>query len=360
MKSYDVIVIGAGPAGATLGYELGRSGLTVLILEKEKLPRYKPCAGGITRRAASLLNFDISSVTEGTAYGARITYQLSDECIKRHKEPLLYTVMRSKFDHFLVQKAQEEGAMVRDGVRANHIEITDSAVEVMTSVGTFTAKIVAGADGAKGMVAKNIGLIGDAEHNLAIQQEVYIAANKLTDWDSLVWLDIGHIPGGYGWVFPKNDHLSVGVGGPIHFSKRLKPYLERILHHLGDYQVANSTGHLMPVRKRGMAIQRGNALLLGDAAALVHPLTGEGIYYAIRSAQLAAPVIASTLQNNTIDLRDYEQAVDAQLMPSIESGRVLSDLFTKSPRFYFNLMKGDDRIWSYACDALLGGRPTYA
>jgi len=347
MKSYDVIVIGAGPAGATLGYELGRSGLTVLILEKEKLPRYKPCAGGITRRAASLLNFDISSVTEGTAYGARITYQLSDECIKRHKEPLLYTVMRSKFDHFLVQKAQEEGATVRDGVRANHIEITDSAVEVMTSVGTFTAKIVAGADGAKGMVAKNIGLIGDAEHNLAIQQEVYIAANKLTDWDSLVWLDIGHI-------------LSVGVGGPIHFSKRLKPYLERILHHLGDYQVANSTGHLMPVRKRGMAIQRGNALLLGDAAALVHPLTGEGIYYAIRSAQLAAPVIASTLQNNTIDLRDYEQAVDAQLMPSIESGRVLSDLFTKSPRFYFNLMKGDDRIWSYACDALLGGRPTYA
>ena len=66
------------------------------------------------------------------------------------------------------------------------------------------------------------------------------------------------------------------------------------------------------------------------------------------------------LQNNTIDLRDYEQAVDAQLMPSIESGRVLSDLFTKSPRFYFNLMKGDDRIWSYACDALLGRRPTYA
>jgi geranylgeranyl reductase family protein len=267
--------------------------------------------------------------------------------------------MRSKFDHFLIRKAQEAGATVSDGVRANHIQITDSAVEVMTSVGPFTANIVAGADGAKGMVAKNVGLAGDVEHGLAIQKEVYVAANKLTDWDSLVWLDIGHIPGGYGWVFPKNDHLSVGVGGPIHFSKRLKPYLERLLQHVGDCQVVSSTGHLMPVRKRGMAIQRGNILLLGDAAALVHPLTGEGIYYAIRSAQLAAPVIASTLQNNTIDLRDYEQAVDAQLMPSIESGRVLSDLFTKSPRFYFNLMKGDDRIWSYACDALLGGGPIY-
>jgi len=156
--------------------------------------------------------------------------------------------MRSKFDHFLVQKAQEEGATVSDGVRANHIEITESAVEVMTSVGTFTAKIVAGADGAKGMVAKNVGLTGDVEHNLAIQQEIYISANKLTDWDSLVWLDIGHIPGGYGWVFPKNDHLSVGVGGPIHFSKRLKPYLERILHHLGDYQVANWATTRLPIQ----------------------------------------------------------------------------------------------------------------
>jgi flavin-dependent dehydrogenase len=254
--------------------------------------------------------------------------------------------MRSKFDHFLVRKAQEVGATVSDGVRANHIQITDSDVEVITSVGPFTAKIVAGADGAKGMVAKNVGLTREVERGLAIQKEVYIAANKLTDWDSRVWLDIGHIPGGYGWVFPKNDHLSV-------------PYLERLLHHLGDCQAVSSTGHLMPVRKRGMAIQRGNTLLLGDAAALVHPLTGEGIYYAIRSAQLAAPVIASTIQNNTIDLRDYEQAVDAQLMPSIESGRVLSDLFTKSPRFYFNLMKRDDRIWSYACDALLGGGPIY-
>jgi flavin-dependent dehydrogenase len=109
-----------------------------------------------------------------------------------------------------------------------------------------------------------------------------------------------------------------------------------------------------------MAIQRGNALLLGDAAGLVHPLTGEGIYYAIRSAQLAAPVIASTLLNNAINLRDYELAVDAKIMPSIESGRVLSDLFTKSPRVYFNLMKGDDRIWSYACDAMLGSGPNYA
>ena len=360
MNSYDVIVIGAGPAGATLGYELGRRGLAVLILEKEKLPRYKPCAGGITSRTASLLDFDISAVTEGIAYGARITYQLSDECIKRHKEPFIYMVMRSKFDHFLVQKAQEAGAAVRDGVRADKLEMTDSGVRVMTPEGPLTAKVIAGADGAKGMVAEKLGLIRDVELGLALEDELSVTQDKLTDWDSLIGLDIGQIPGGYGWVFPKKDHLSVGVGGPVHLSKRLLPYLEQLLHHLGNYQIADFTGHLIPLRRQGMAIQRGNVLLLGDAAGLVHPLTGEGIYYAIRSAQLAAPVIASTLQADTINLKDYQQAVDAQLMPSLELGRVLLNLFTRSPRLYFDLVNRSDLIWSYACGALLGARPVCA
>ena len=137
-------------------------------------------------------------------------------------------------------------------------------------------------------------------------------------------------------------------------------FLKRTTYHLGHYQIADFTGHLMPLRRRGMAIQRGNVLLLGDAAGLVHPLTGEGIYYAIRSAQLAAPVIASTLQADTINLKDYQQAVDAQLMPSLELGRVLLNLFTRSPRLYFDLVNRSDLIWSYACGALLGARPVCA
>lgn len=360
MSSYDIIIVGAGPAGATLGYELGRRGLAVLILEKEKLPRGKPCAGGITFRAANLLDFDISAVTEGIAYGARIMYQLSDECIKRHKEPLIYMVMRSKFDHFLVQKAQEAGAAVIDGVRADQLEITASRVKVVTPEGPFTAEILAGADGAKGMVAKKLGLMRDVELDLGLEAEVSVAEDKLADWDSLIGLDLGQIPGGYGWVFPKKDHLSVGVEGPVHLSKRFKPYLERLLQHLGNYQVTDFKGHLMPMRRRGMAIQRGNVLLLGDAAGLIHPLSGEGIYYAIKSAQLAAPVIASALRSGTINLKDYQEAVDTQLMPSLELGRVLLKLFTRSPRSYFDLVKRSDLIWWHACRVLVGARPVCA
>ena len=357
MSSYDVIIVGAGPAGATLGRELCHRGLAVLIVEKEKLPREKPCAGGITLRAASLLDFDIGPVTEGIAYGARITYRLSDECIKRHNQPLVHMVMRSRFDHFLVKKAQEAGAVVSDGVRADQLEMTASGVRVLTAEGPITAKVVAAADGARGTVGRKLGMIGDFELGLALEDEVYVTRDKLADWDSLIGLDIGQIPGGYGWVFPKRDHLSVGVGGPLHLSKRLKPYLERLLRHLGKNDIDDFTGHLLPLRRRGMAIQRGNALLLGDAAGLVHPLTGEGIYYAIRSAQLAAPVITESLRSGTIDLKGYQRAVDDQLMPSLELGRVLLNLFAWSPRFYFDLASRSDRVWSYAWHALMGTWP---
>ena len=269
-------------------------------------------------------------------------------------------VMRSKFDHFLIQKAQEAGAAVIDGVRAEQLEITASRVKVVTPEGPFTGEIVAGADGAKGMVAKKLGLMRDVELDLGLEAEVSVTEDKLSDWDSLIGLDFGQIPGGYGWVFPKKDHLSIGVEGPVHLSKRFKPYLERLLQHLGNYQVTDFKGHLMPMRRRGMAIQRGNVLLLGDAAGLIHPFSGEGIYYAIKSAQLAAPVIAGALRADTINLKDYQQAVDAQLMPSLELGRVLLNLFTRSPRFYFNLVKRSDLIWWHACRALLGAKPVCA
>lgn len=360
MSSYDIVVVGAGPAGATLGYELGRRGLAVLILEKEKLPRSKPCAGGITSRAARSLDFNIDAVTERIAYGARIWYRLSETFVKRHSEPLVYMVTRSKFDHLLIKKAQEAGVALIDGVRADELEVTDSGIKVITSKGPFIARIVAGADGAKGIVAKKLGLMRGVELDLALEAEVSVSGDKLAEWDSFIGLDYGQIPGGYGWIFPKKDHLSVGVGGPIHLSKRLKPYLEQLLRHLGKYDIIDFTGHPMPRRRQGMAIQRGNALLLGDAAGLIHPLTGEGIYYAIRSAQLAAPVIANALQYGTIDLSGYQQAVDSQLMRGLEAGRVLSKLFTQSPRFYFDFVERSDSVWMHICQVLLGARPVYA
>ncbi|MEA1958963.1 MAG: geranylgeranyl reductase family protein [Chloroflexota bacterium] len=360
MDGYDVVIIGAGPSGTTLGYELARRGVPVLILEKERLPRNKTCAGGVTFRAAELLDFDIDEVTQSIAYGMRISYQLNDYCIKRYRDPFVHSVMRRDFDYLLAQKAQEAGAVVIDGVRAESLDTSGEHVRVVTKKGDFTARIVAGADGASGMVASNTGLMKDAVVELALEAEVSVEENILSDWDSLIGVDLGQIPGGYGWVFPKRQHLSVGVTGPAQLSKRFKSYLESILQQFGEHEVIDFSGHLMPMRRRGSAIQRGGVLLLGDAAGLIHPLSGEGIYYAIRSAQLAAPVIADTLRKDTIDLRGYQRAVDSELMPGLEVGRILLKLFTLSPRFCYTVVKKSDLLWGCVCWALMGSRPAYS
>lgn len=357
MNSCDVIVVGAGPAGATLGRELARRGLSVLILEKEKLPRDKTCAGGITRRTAGLLDFDIGTVAERTTYGARMTYRLSGECIKRHRGPFVYMVTRSEFDHMLVQKAQDAGATVIEGVEVEEVEADGRSAKVATTGGDFKARIVVGADGANGVVATNAGLMRGARLDLALQVEVSAGADEMAKWDSLIGIDQGQLPGGYGWIFPKKDHLSVGVGGDARLSKKLKPYLEKLLHHVGIDEAGDIQGGLLPIRGKGMPIQRGNVLLLGDAAGLVNPITREGIYYAIRSARLAATVIADALQSESIDLTGYQRAVDAQLMPSLQMGGALRQMFTQSPRFCFTAVRRSDLIWRNVCWAMMGTKP---
>ncbi len=99
-QSHDVIVVGAGPSGATLDYELARRGIGVLLLEKEKLPRYKCCAGGVTSKAAKLLDFDISEVVEDVIYELSFTFNLGSPYLGQHSQPLIYTVMRDVFDYF--------------------------------------------------------------------------------------------------------------------------------------------------------------------------------------------------------------------------------------------------------------------
>jgi len=98
--SHDVIVVGAGPAGATLAYELARRGIGVLLLEQEKLPRYKCCAGGVTSKTAKLLDLDISEVTEDIIHEVSFTFNLDSPYLGQHSQPLMYSVMRDVFDHF--------------------------------------------------------------------------------------------------------------------------------------------------------------------------------------------------------------------------------------------------------------------
>jgi geranylgeranyl reductase family protein len=352
----DVIIIGTGPAGTTLGYELARKGIGVLILEKERLPRYKPCAGGITVKTAKLLDLDLSPVAQQVTYGARVTCKDNREFTKWYDQPLIYMVMRDEFDYFLVQRAQEAGAVVADNQRVCQLQVNHKGVEVLTTHDTFKAEFLVGADGANSVVAKSLDLRKGIELGIGMEAEVSVPREKLIKWDSLMGLDLGHISGGYGWVFPKKDHLSIGVGGSLRQARRLKPAYQKVLasQDLGSYEIIQFRSHFLPVRKNGTAIQQERSLLLGDAAGLVDPLTGEGIYYAIKSARLAAPIITHCLQAGTIDLKDYQDTVAKEIMPELKASQALFRLFAWFPGLYFDAVEGSDRLWRASCRLLRG------
>jgi geranylgeranyl reductase family protein len=355
-QSYDVIIVGAGPAGATLAYELAKREMGVLVLEKEKLPRYKCCAGGVTSKTAKLLDFDISEVAEDIIYEVSFTFNLGSPYLGQHSQPLIYTVMRDVFDHFLVQRAQQLGAVLMDGHKVTQIQVSADWVEISTTDNIFRSRLVVGADGAYSVVARELGMGRNIQYLVGIESEIVVAEEELAKWKSRVQIDLGCIPGGYAWVFPKRNHLSVGAGCLDSKARHLNRHHQKFLNSLGigSYTIARSSSHLIPTCTKGKLIWQDKALLLGDAAGLTDPLTGEGIYNAIQSAQLAAPVIENSLLRGKVGLQDYQQIVERKILSELRIARKLSKFFVRFPHLTFGMLNRSDGAWKALHNLMLG------
>jgi geranylgeranyl reductase family protein len=355
-QSHDVIVVGAGPAGATLAYELAKRGIGVLVLEKEKLPRYKCCAGGVTSKAAKLLDFDISAVAEDVIYEVSFTFNLGSPYLGHHSQPLIYAVMRDVFDYFLVQKARQLGAVFMDGQKVTQIHVSGDWVEISTADNIFRSRLVVGAEGAYSVVARELGMGRSIEYNAGIESEIVVPGEELAKWKSRAQIDLGCIPGGYAWVFPKRNHLSVGAGCLASKARHLNRHHQKFLNSLsiGSYTITRSSSHLIPTCTKGSLIWQDKALLLGDAAGLADPLTGEGIYNAIQSAQLAAPVIEGSLVRDKVGLQDYQEIVERKIMSELRMARTLSKFFVRFPHLAFGTFNQSDGVWREVCKLMLG------
>ena len=363
--TWDVIIVGGGPAGSSLGYELGKAGIRTVLLDKAKFPRYKTCGGIVDVKAANSLEFDIDPVVEDTISRVMISRKMGRPFVKACQSPITYNVSRERFDHFLLQKAIDAGCTVEQGEGVRNVEIRNGEVVAVAGNGTtHRGHILVGADGANSVVARSMGLLQNAYMGIGLEWEVEVDPADLEQWRGSALLDLGTIPSGYAWIFPKSDHLSLGAGGAQEHAKELRAYYQAFIARwkqtLKPHRTIREKGHRLPVRRKGEAIQQGNILLVGDAAGLIDPLSGEGIYYAINSGQIAARAIAGHLADpHHRPLADYQRLIDETIMPEIQRAKSFMRLFYLYPRPFISGLKRSDRLWQTTC-ALLTGEKNYS
>src|SRR2546421_4494686 len=258
MSTFDVAIAGAGPAGSTAAYRLASAGARVLLVDKATFPRDKPCGGGVTGRAARQLPFPITPVVEDVVDRMECGLRYRSHVIRRARAPLAYMTQRRRLDHFLLQKAAEAGAEVREGETADARELD--------------ARIVIGADGCNGSWAKQLGLADGVVRGVALEANYPYEAR----YAGAIVLEIAVIRGGYGWIFAKADHLNVGVGGNSAEAPKLRAELRRMCEAYGiDPDAAeNMRGYRLPMRLPRARLARGTTAVIGDAAGLVDPVSG--------------------------------------------------------------------------------------
>ena len=342
---YDVIIVGAGPAGTTTGYHLAKAGLSVLILEAEKLPRYKPCAGAVAARTLEILDFDISPVIERTVCSLYFTHQFQRGHLFTTESPLAYMVMRDKFDYLLTERAMQAGAEVIQEKKVTDVRIHNDGVVVTADDEKFRCQVVVGADGSKGNVARSLDLFSSRRLIVALESEVFVDSSILAENSSRIWMDVGTIPSGYAWSFPKANHLSIGLGALQNRINGLKSYFWQCLKAIApDYQTVKVYVHPLAIWGGEYKLAGNRVLLVGEAAGIVDPLTGEGIYYAIRSGIIAAQVIDRCLSQGQYDMSEYESNIQLELGRSLKASMILSAFFYAIPRLTHKFGLCNDNI----------------
>src|SRR5213083_1246909 len=265
LMMFDVAVVGAGPAGATAALTLARRGLSVALLERDALPRYKTCGGGLVGRALALLPPGVEQVLERRCGQADL--HLLDVNQR-------YRATRDRLDHALASAAAGAGAALRAPCAVTGVTLEPRHVRLDTNTGPVTAAFVIAADGATGEVARLAGW-GDGRHLIpALEYEARVDDATLDRFARVPRFDVGTVPYGYAWVFPKTAHLSVGVLTPHRGAINLHGQLEEYLRVIGlAPQSMERHGFVIPVRPRAGPLARERMLLVGDAAGFADPVT---------------------------------------------------------------------------------------
>lgn len=333
--------MGLGPGGSVAARILAEHGMRVLAFEKDRMPRYKPCGGALSARVLNVLDVDLTPVVQATVYGGAFTFRGTNRFSAHFHKPVAYMVMRPQFDQLLSQSAQSKGAELHEGERVHTIEQRDTEVEVTTDQGAYRATWLIGADGATGTVRQHVTQGHRAVPIVGLEAEIATTPQIIQHYTHEVALDFGGVPNGYSWIFPKSDHLSVGTAGTFRHVAHPRDHLRRFLTGQGLYTSANEKvyGHLIPTFLGGrLHVQRRRILLIGDAAQLVDPFLGEGIYYAVRSARIASHTLLASACQAHASGEQYEKHLRG-LVAELQSALKVARLLHRFPYYGYHLFK---------------------
>lgn len=346
---YDVIIVGAGPAGSTTARGCVKGGLKTLLIEKDRFPRYKPCGGFLSPRVLKELDFDIGGVIESTVSEAKFTFQLKDPISIVPPNPVGYLVMRDSFDHLLCRQAQERGADLREGRRVVGFQEDAQGVDVFTDWGeSIRCRYFVGADGARSVVGSLLNGGAMRKVGIALEGEGHLPSGIREKWSS-VHLDLGVIPNGYGWIFPKGNFASFGIGATLPSKgMKLRSRLEWFIgsvDYIRGVRMEKACFYPLPTFSGDdLLLSKGRVLLVGDAANLIDPLTGEGIYYAVKSGQMAAEAIVKAVKGDQKGIAGYRESLECTLLADLTVALRLSKAIYRFPRLAYTVFTSNEGL----------------
>ncbi|MDI2127515.1 geranylgeranyl reductase family protein [Yinghuangia seranimata] len=365
---WDVVVVGAGPAGASAAHAAAAAGRRVLLVEKASLPRYKTCGGGLIGPSSGALPPGFRAPLKELVYAC--TFSMNGRWTRtkrvRGKGEMFGLVNRPEFDAGLVAAAREAGAHVREDATVQRVDEDAHGVRLTLAGGeTVHARALVGADGSAGRTSAYVGVVFD-QVDLGLESEIPVPPEIADHWRGRVLIDWGPLPGSYAWIFPKDDTLTVGVICARGNGEATRAYLRDFIARQGlaGFRPSVTSGHLTRCRADDSPLSNGRVLVAGDAAGLLEPWTREGISYALRSGRAAgetAALIAAA--RDDADVKEateaYRTRIEATLGREMRAGRLMLAAFERRPALFHNAVSHIPKAWS-AFEGIVRGRRTLA
>lgn len=378
MNQYDVIIVGCGPAGATAGYLLGSFGFHTALIDKSTFPRRKLCGGILTHKTLKLLQRVFNETAQGLTTEKIINYASSNFDIFFKKQLLVqgtspfpfYFIDRYSYDNYLLEKTKKLGVTVLEGEKVKSIDLDNNVLSTSTGK-RLKARFIIGADGAHSVIRKNFPSTHfnriKWEYNLATALEIFINRSEVQQTIDHPIIHFGYVDWGYSWIFPNENEIIIGLGGLNRMNKRrfirmfheyvsaldLFPEMEKTQH-------TKIYGYPIPCGNTVRKPIYHNVMLVGDAAGFSDPISGEGIYQAQRSAEIASMSIYRSMNDGVSLEKAYLKLLRKYIFPDIFYAKILRwFVFNSLNKLTFNHIRLLTRLGEKRAIDIIHGLRTY-